>query len=516
MMPGSATISELDDAIAAIDGARTVPALPMQIGGVDPLGLRQLNFGMMDRCIPGLNNAAWRLRPYVVMAWAWWRAARLAERDGLPVLPVMVGRRFVDRVEVIFQTGHLAAGEFASLPGRDGLQQRVVDLGGYDFSKPAWHAWHMRRREQGSLMAPVSYGPSVKEGLGMGFLRSSGGLFSPVEEAMPAVLALDARLAPIRDREAFSSLECGWVALEEMVDWHPLWRMDDVTDVEVEVGRKALLGSGGSAVRADTLAFLRSMLGSSSDPMDTHDLRVRGARSDVPWSDTATARLWRAMQTRQLLRISLEGLLNWVLAKASGAPVSLDALVTDLLDDLNLDEDLTLGKWLQAACPCGDGLDGSVSPVSLLDDIDHVRQFDSAALCASGLRAAVQICRSMGDDKDLFGGQLDRLPLKRVSERFRSGASLGMRDACELIVSEMLIGQHVYWAIGRSGDDTQRLGIVLDEGGWVALQGAGHANPTPDRLYTLLELAADCGLVERSQGGYFRSDGVAPLPGEAS
>ncbi len=414
---------------------------------------------------------------------------------------------------MIFQTGHLVAGEFASLPGSEGLQRRVVDRGGYDFSATEWNEWHMRRRLQGSLMAPVSYGPSVKEGLGMGFLRSSGGLFSPVHEVMPAVLALDSSLAPVRDHEAFASLECGWVSLEDMVACHPLWRMDDVTEIEVEVGRQALLGSGGSAARTDTLILLQTMLGSSSNPLDDHDLRLRGARSDMSWSDTPRARLWRAMQARQLLRISLEGLLHWVLAKASGAPVSLDELATDLIAELEVDESLALGDWLQEPCPCEDGMDGLVSPVSLLNDIDDARQFDSAALCASGLRAAVQICREMGEENELFGGQSDRLPLKRVSERFRSGSSLNMREACELIVSEMLIGQHVYWAIGRSGDDTQRLRIVLDEGGWVALHGAGHANPTPDRLYTLLELAGDCGLVVRSQGGYVRADDAQLLSG---
>ena len=72
------TFAELDEAIALADGARPVPILPLDTGGVDPLGLRQLNFDMMDRCIPGLNNAAWHIRPYVVMAWGWWQAARLA------------------------------------------------------------------------------------------------------------------------------------------------------------------------------------------------------------------------------------------------------------------------------------------------------------------------------------------------------------------------------------------------------------------------------------------------------
>ena len=86
-----------------------------------------------------------------------------------------------------------------------------------------------------------------------------------------------------------------------------------------------------------------------------------------------------------------------------------------------------------------------------------------------------------------------------------------MREACELIVSELLIGQHVYWAVGRSGDDTQRLRIVLDEGGWVALRSGGRSNPTPDRLYTLLELATDCRVVERVGAGYVTGPAMPAL-----
>lgn len=496
------TIAELDEAIASADCARPVPVLPLQTGGVDPLGLRQLNFDMMDRCIPGLNNAAWRLRPYVVMAWSWWQAARLAKRDGLQALPVMVGKRFADRIEVIFQTGHLVADDYGSLPGRDGLQARVRDAGGYDFSTEDWHAWHMRRREQGSLMSPVSYGPSVKEGLGMGFLRSTDGLFAPVDEVMPAVLALDAQLAPALSHEAFSSLECGWVALDEMVGWYDLWPMDKLAPAEIEVGRGSLLGVRGTTARSQTMALVGAILESSAAPLDFAEIRLFAARSDMPWSERPTARLWRAMQTRQLLRLSLEGLLNWVLAEASDGPVTLDELTTRLLEALDAPDPMLLGDWFLGECLSEDGLGGIVSPVSLLKDIDDARQSDVPALCASGMRAAVAICRSMDEADELFGGQADRLPLARLSKRFRSGAALSMRDACELIVSELLIGQHVYWAVGRSGDDTQRLRIVLDEGGWIALQGAGHANPTPDRLYTLLELAADCGVVERAEGGY--------------
>jgi hypothetical protein len=40
---------------------------------------------------------------------------------------------------------------------------------------------------------------------------------------------------------------------------------------------------------------------------------------------------------------------------------------------------------------------------------------------------------------------------------------------------------------------------MLDEGGWLAFASYGNANPTPDRLATLLSLAADCGILERSE-----------------
>ena len=42
-----------------------------RLGGVDPLGLRQINFDLMDVVLPGLNNVASHIRPFTVVAWAW-------------------------------------------------------------------------------------------------------------------------------------------------------------------------------------------------------------------------------------------------------------------------------------------------------------------------------------------------------------------------------------------------------------------------------------------------------------
>ena len=489
---------QLDAMIAGASAPQVVPELPLYIGGVDPLGMRQLNFGLMDKCIPGLNNAAWRLRPYTLMAWSWWRVARLAEAAEMYEVPVAVARAFVDRVEVMFQAGHLAVGEYGSLPGADGVRARILLPGGIDFSSATWRTWHGSRMDGASLMAPVSYGPSVKEGLGMGYLRSTGGAFVPVDEVMPAVLSLDARLAPALSHPALSSLECGWVPLADMVALHPLWSLSALEPTEIEVGRAALLGSGASAPRGATLDMVRAILRGADRPLSAVDVRTVAASRSIPGVDPATADLWRALQARQLVRVSLEGLLNWVLAATSHGPRSMDDLAADLLQEAGIDLELNFGQWLAAPSLSAESVDYVASPVPLIDSIDGATQSDRPDLCLLGLRAALTICRSMGAVEDLFGGVRDRLPMRWMAARLDGAGALPMYEAAELILSELVIGQHVFVAVGRSGDDTQRLRVVLDERGWVALQGAGHANPTPDRLSTLLELAADCKLIDRA------------------
>jgi hypothetical protein len=73
--------------------------------------------------------------------------------------------------------------------------------------------------------------------------------------------------------------------------------------------------------------------------------------------------------------------------------------------------------------------------------------------------------------------------------------ALPVKDGFEVLLSEWVIGQHLYWAVGRSGDETQRLRLMLDEGGWLAFSSYGNANPTPDRLATLLSLASDARII---------------------
>ena len=72
------SLAKLAQAAAeADDPGFASPSIPKP-GGVDPLGLRQINFDLMDMVFPGLNNVARYLRPFVVITWAWRRALQLA------------------------------------------------------------------------------------------------------------------------------------------------------------------------------------------------------------------------------------------------------------------------------------------------------------------------------------------------------------------------------------------------------------------------------------------------------
>lgn len=485
------------EVLSGWSGPRVVAKPPLKPGGVDPLGLRQINFDLMDRCIPGLNNAATRLRPYTLVAWAWWKAAELARREGGELVHPDRLKAFVDRVEVLFTVGHLLEEDFAGLLGSDTLRAEVVSRGTYDFSSPAWQAFRKRRAANTSLMAPVSYGPSAKEGAGLGYLSPrSDGTFAPTAAVMPAVIAFDTHLGVLSGDACLGVLECGEVDVERMQELYAYWAMDDLSDEECEVGRSRLV----RGQRAGTIELIEAILGEAEKPLRIDEIRWHMALSEtepVPSGAEATpASVWRAIQTQQLHRLSLEALLVWLLDTTTARPHQLGELAEMLADAAGVDEGATFGDWLNDAASNEDGVG---DPVVAIEEIEAVRQRERPDLALNGVRIALGICKEVGGDKRLYDGAADRLPLARALTRAKKIAALPIRDGLEVLLSEWVIGQHLYWAVGRSGDETQRLRLMLDEGGWLAFSSYADANPTPDRLATLLSLAADAGIIEVSE-----------------
>ena len=63
------SVAELTARAAAAEEPGFTPATAPKLGGVDPLGLRQVNFDLMDLVFPGLNNVARHVRPFVLVTW---------------------------------------------------------------------------------------------------------------------------------------------------------------------------------------------------------------------------------------------------------------------------------------------------------------------------------------------------------------------------------------------------------------------------------------------------------------
>lgn len=487
--------------LSAWAGPRVVAKPPLKPGGVDPLGLRQVNFDLMDRCIPGLNNTATRLRPYALLAWAWWKAAELARAEGSELVDPDRLKAYVDRVEVLFTVGHLLHGDFAGLLGSDTLRAEVANASEYDFASAKWRDFRRRRALNTSLMAPVSYGPSAKEGAGLGYLSArSDGTFAPTAEVMPAVIALDGLLADILEDDCLAALECGTIDVQRMRDLHQYWSMDDLTEEERQVGSSRLVRTQGDSGRAGTLRLVQEILKSIGKPLRIDEIRWHMAlwNTDTVASDTEpdAASVWRAIQAQQLHRLSLEALLVWLLDTTKSRPHQLRELAAMLAETASMDGGATFGDWLSDAERNDEGVG---DPVVALEQIEAVRQRERPDLALDGLRIALAICGEVAGDRRLYDGAADRLPLRRALQRARRIADLPLVDGFEILLSEWVIGQHLYWAVGRSGDDTQRLRLMLDEGGWLAFSSYANANPTPDRLATLLSLGVDAGIVRAGE-----------------
>lgn len=505
MSTAAMTRSDFDALAVSAEAPFVGAPLPMTPGGVDPLGLRQLNFELMDRSLPGLNNLASRLRIYVLLAWAWWKAGQLATLERTGDVKTDRLRSFVDRMEVIFAVSHLLHDDFYGFLGRDTLQAKVIKKDGYDFGASAWMTFRKDRELISSFMAPVAYGPSAKIGLGLGVIAPvSGGAFAPVEDVMPAVLAFERRITPILSEPCFSQLDGGYVPLSDMKRFYQYWCASDLSPDEMEVGHARLYAKDGALPRRNTIDALVHILNSADKPMTVAELRHALGSSAAPGQAHLlsadmkhTMAIWRALQARQLFRQSLEGLLNWVLSICT-VPMSLRSLAESLQNAQGVGRYATVNQWLDASRSSADELQNIADPVLGIEALTEVRQYLRPDLGLEGIRASFLIYQEARPESEaaLYIGQRDRLPLALAATRLSAIGDLPFREGLEVILAEWIIGQHVYWAVGRSGDDTQRLRLMLDEGGWLSFYGKpANANATPDRLATALRLMADCGLV---------------------
>jgi hypothetical protein len=135
----------------ASEGPRFVAPYRPEKGGVDFLGLRQVNLAMMALCLPGINNVTRYIRPFSLVSWIYWKFYSLSEPSVGEVNEAEL-REWKEKVEILFTWGHKLNG-IGGIPGIDAKPPRTGNVP-LDFA-----AWK-RSAQNTSLMAA---GPMVPQ-----------------------------------------------------------------------------------------------------------------------------------------------------------------------------------------------------------------------------------------------------------------------------------------------------------------------------------------------------------------
>ncbi len=300
------SLADITAAAARAEEPGFTPESPIRLGGVDPLGLRQINFDLMDQVFPGLNNVARHIRPFVVVAWACRRAAQLARDRGADRVPVDELLDFVNRIEVIYAWSQILRNPDVELPGRQFLAH-LLHVDQWIFSGPKWKKLCDVRRNSTALTAAITYGPGLKA---LGWVKAHAKyprLLLATEDADPALSAFEAVIGDRLNHPAFSQFGAVEVKTSEARAWSKSWALESPTDAEKQVIKNMLLGTTAPLSRRNGCALLIAAV----DFTRTTDIgAVRAAMAGapcgfVPASELdATLKAWRRVQVRQLFRLS--------------------------------------------------------------------------------------------------------------------------------------------------------------------------------------------------------------------
>jgi hypothetical protein len=498
------SLAELTAAAAATEEPGFPPASVPRFGGVDPLGLRQINFDLMDEVLPGLNNVARHIRPFVVIAWAWRRSKRLAEASGKKTIPPELLQDFVDRIEVIYVWSLLLKDTKADLPGRR-VMAGLLKATEWNFGGAAWQQRRKIRRNSTALSAPINYGPGLKM---LGWVERHPmypDILIPTEAAKTALDAFEARMEKHLDHPAFSEFGPVTVTSIDARKWAKSWSLDDLTPAESRAMAERLFGADAPECRKLAGEMIFKAAGNAL-PIDVDRLRTKMAgppakfvpaqRLEKTWVD------FRRLQVRQLFRLALEALFWWTLGNLETKPKSIDAIVDAFLKQLpGGARQRNAGTWLRAMAPT------DIGPTELISRIQSAMKTPASNDLATGVAAALAFCLSEASEDEIRYERQDRLPLSRAWQETDVRKNGSVQEYLRHVFESWILAQHVYWSVGRGLADARargkmllRLRVILDEGGWTLAPGASRGNPpvpTADRLHTVVTLAQESELLGR-------------------
>lgn len=505
-----------------------IPDLKPNVSGVDFLNLRQVNLDAMDHCFPGVNNVTLHVRPYSLMCWTHWKIVEEMERRGAEeVLPSQV-KRFREKIESLVVWG--AQNEMLSgVPGSS--SKRPIGEGGMvplDFK-----TWK-RSESNTSYLAAVQYGPSLGDLSGLGFLHWEG--------AVPRVTRAGEALAKAFDESIRTHLVYDDLVNPDLMTCDPdfadtafsLLHPLQATSEEKELFRDRLFHEElvgnlrlPAGRRSTSISLILALLEAGLPAGDASVIRDGMTFVSTPDGDVlsispeqeAMSHVWAFLQTRQLQRIAMEGLLSWVerQLKSPRKPDELiEAAVEHLATQRNWVGDETVGSIAESCCPVFQAMaehreqwladPARFSPARRADALAVLTGNaggDPAVLLAGCVDALLFVARSVAwmegspaTKARLTEGGSERISLAFWQATVNRMASKPLRDLLDILLKNLVVSQHFAVGTDRYDGERIRLRLILDEQGLDFLRDAPwRPAVTRDRLGALFGLMGSCGMV---------------------
>ena len=521
----------------AAHGPRFVRPYRPDKGGVDFLGLRQVNLDMMSNCLPGINNVTWYIRPFSVVSWIYWKFHKLSEQTGAGEVTEKDLRVWKEKAETLFTWSH----ETQGVTGIPGLTFGPPGSGAVPLDFSSWK----RDATNTSLMAAVQYGPAAKTIDGLGFLYPAGrSFFQTVGEGIALAEALD-RNVTHRDRNALlKDLRPTKATAKQAGSMYDAWSILEPSKPEKDAFRRAFfkqVSIGESSAlgrRSTTIQLILDVLARSRGTLDVAAIRrelflghftVRRSLLETPKLTGGWLR-WFVLQLRQTQRLAMEGLLSWFEVRlADHDDRDTDAIVHQTLRTIKASKSafpfeknpgIALVRLQRAVPTIQDALDKAESadhlnPLWLMERIEEMTKNHSEELapyCLHALFYCAALSTVLQDHAaskvELQRGLVERVSLAFWTETLVKWRDLDMRDFLRLLFENLILSQHFAVAARRFDGRMQRLRISIEEEGLEFLADEPFVpRVASDRLRTALSLMADCGLIgsDQPEQKYFSS-----------
>ena len=290
---------------------------------------------------------------------------------------------------------------------------------------------------------------------------------------------------------------------EEALSFAEAWALEDPTEPERLLVSEILCGTAAPRARREACSLMLAAAAyTSSKEVATIRTAMAGHPSPFkPSSELETiSGAWRRVQVRQLFRLSLEAIFYWLLKEIEFGRRTTSELVDTFLTRQNSRSEKNSAKeWLDPSDLTNMG------PTHLIDRIAIALSDPTRANLSSTISDGLAFCLTGLPEQKNGLDRSDRLPLSRAHSEARAWGPGTTRSFVSHIFEDWVIGQHVYWSVGRGLADARALGktilqlrVVLEDGGWTLTPGASAGSPpfvTPDRIQTALSLANECKLI---------------------